>query len=220
MLEAGDNSISFGAHTYRLDGFGFLDPPEQWDEAFADGMARMLGVFEGLTDEHWRLVRYLRRRFVEEQVVPVVVFACRDNQLTLNRLRALFPTGYHRGACKIAGISHEFMRAHNLLLSYENYTTLRSEHLVTEDGFLADFAAWNKRFARLVASEWDLAEGLGDQHWRVIGYLRDCFEQRGRVPSVIETCSANELSLEQLYELFPDGYRRGACRMAGLPFRC
>ena len=33
------NSVVFNGKTYRVDDFGFLDPAEQWDEGFADGMA-------------------------------------------------------------------------------------------------------------------------------------------------------------------------------------
>ena len=31
-------TVSFGGRTYTLDAHGFLDPPEQWDEAFAEGL--------------------------------------------------------------------------------------------------------------------------------------------------------------------------------------
>jgi len=33
-----------------------------------------------------------------------------------------------------------------------------------------------------------------------------------------EVCGAHRLEVEQFRELFPEGYRRGACRIAGLPF--
>ena len=53
-------TVTFGDRSYTLDAHGFLDPPEQWDERFAEGMAERLGVHTGLTGEHWSLVRYLR----------------------------------------------------------------------------------------------------------------------------------------------------------------
>ncbi len=217
MADTEANTVTFGDRTYSLDRHGFLDPPEQWDENFAGGMAAMLGVYEGLTDEHWRFIRYLRKKFIEERSVPVIVFALADNRLRLSRLKDLFPTGYHRGACKIAGINYKFMYDHNIWLTYENYTTLKTEHNLTDDGFLADFSSWNRRFAHLVASEWDLPQGVTDLHWRIIGYLRDAYKIRNAVPAVFETCKANRIDLDELQRLFPDGYRRGACRMAGLP---
>ena len=36
--------------------------------------------------------------------------------------------------------------------------------------------------------------------------------------TLIETCENNKMRLKELRELFPEGYRRGACRVAGLPF--
>ena len=211
-------SVNFGGRSYRLDDFGFLDPPEQWDKRFAGGMARLLGIHEGLTKHHWDIIYYLRDKFLGEKTVPVVVFACIDNGVRMRQLMSLFPTGYHRGACKIAGINYAFMRERNIWLTYENYVALAQEHAMTDAGFLRDFHTWTRRFAHLVALDWDLAEGLTEQHWGVIRFLREAFERTNRTPTVLETCRENELSLRELMQLFPDGYRRGACRAAGLPF--
>jgi tRNA 2-thiouridine synthesizing protein E len=210
--------VTFGDKTYTLDKYGFLDPPEQWDEAFAEGMARMEGIFNGLTSEHWSFIRYLRRKFLEERTVPVIVLACADNNIRLGKLKQLFPTGYHRGACRIAGINYEFMYNTNIWLTYENYEVLQSEHKLTEAGFLEDVDDWSERFAHLVAREWKLPQGLTDRHWNIIRYLRDYYRIHKTLPTVYEACQANNLSLEELHKMFPDGYRRGACRAAGLPF--
>lgn len=211
-------SLTFAEREYPLDKYGFLESADLWDENFAQGMATLLGIFGGLTEEHWQFIHYLRKKFEEEQSVPLVVFALADNKMKLSRFRALFPTGYQRGACKLAGINFSFMSSHNILLTYENYVTLRTEHHLTADGFLAEFDAWNKGFAELIASEWRLASGLTDTHWKVVRYLRDYYLIHKTIPAVFETCKANELALADLHTYFPDGYRRGACRMAGLPF--
>jgi len=63
----------------------------------------------GTEEKHWSFIRYLRKKFLEEKTVPVVVLACADNDLRLSEFKLLFPTGYHRGACKIAGINYDFM---------------------------------------------------------------------------------------------------------------
>ena len=98
------NSITFKNKVYTLDKNGFLNPPDQWDKIFADGMAHKVGIEGGLSEKHWDFISYLRNKFVNERIVPVVVIACMENQLRLNEFRKLFPTGYHRGACKIAGM--------------------------------------------------------------------------------------------------------------------
>jgi tRNA 2-thiouridine synthesizing protein E len=38
-------------------------------------------------------------------------------------------------------------------------------------------------------------------------------------PSVTETCEVNDLDIEELEQLFPDGYHRGAVKIAGLRLR-
>jgi tRNA 2-thiouridine synthesizing protein E len=211
-------TISFNRKEYKLDRHGFLDPADQWDEDFAEGMARMLGIHGGLTEDHWKFIQYLREKFLVEETVPVVVLACADNQLRLGQLRALFPTGYHRGACKIAGINYAFMCDTNLWLTYECAPAIETEHKVDKLGFLQDFEKWDEKFAHWVVSNWNLPEGLTERHWKVIRYLRDFHRNTGNIPSVYEVCKSNNIGLDELGELFPEGYHRGACRAAGLPF--
>lgn len=211
-------SVTLKGKTYTLDDHGFLYPSEQWNENFAEGMAERLGIFGGLTEKHWAFISYLRKKFVEEKAVPPVVTACANNQVRLHEFRTLFPTGYHRGACKIAGINYQFMYDHNIWLTYENYPILKNRYRMTPLGFLEDFDQWDERFAHLMASEWNLPEGFTERHQAIIRFLRDFYARNKNIPTIQETCKANNLSLEAMGELFPEGYRRGACRVAGLPF--
>ncbi len=210
--------VTFGERTYTLDEHGFLSPEDQWDEAFAEGMAQLQGIYGGLTEEHWRIIRYLRRKFVDEHTVPLLVFACADNDIRLSKLRALFPTGYHRGACRIAGLNFEFMKQVNIWHTYETAPPRQSRYPVTATGFLERFDQWDEGFAWQVAAEWKLPHGVTERHLEVIRYLRDYYRDHGNIPSAYHTCADNDLDLEELHALFPGGYRRGACRMAGLPF--
>ena len=204
--------------TYTLDKYGFLDNPDQWDENFADGMARLLGIYEGLTEDHWKFLNYIRKKFLTEQNLPLLVKACADNNLRLNKLKILFPTGYFRGACRISGLSFKFLCDVNVWHSYETIPRLKSNFKITEQGFLEDFNQWNKQFAMLGSSEWNLPDGLTELHWEVIRFLRNYYQAVNNIPSVYELCQAHHLDLKDLKGLFPEGYRRGACRIAGLPF--
>jgi tRNA 2-thiouridine synthesizing protein E len=211
--------LSFKGKEYSLDRHGFLEDPIQWDRDFAEGMAEQQGVYGGLTEDHWTFILYLRNKFLDERTVPVVVTACSESNMRLNELRTLFPTGYHRGACRIAGINYAFMYESNIWLTYEMRRTVEAEHKVGPLGFLEDYESWNERFAHRVVRTWDLPDGLTDRHWKIIHYLRDAFRESKNIPSVFEACRDNSISLEELLgELFPAGYRRGACRAAGLPF--
>lgn len=212
------SSVCFRTKTYTLDQHGFLDPPDQWDENFAEGMAKSLGIRSGLTERHWQFILYLRRKFLKERTVPVVVKACLDNQMSLAELRSRFPTGYHRGACKIAGINYQFMYETNVWLTYETAPPAKPRYELNGLGFLEDYRQWDEDFPEYLLQEMKRTQGLTARHWKVIRYLRAYFDEHKNLPSVYETCAVNDLSLEDLRDLFPDGYRRGACRLAGLPF--
>lgn len=211
-------AISIGDKTYTLDAHGYLDPPEQWSEEFAEGMARELGIYTGLNAEHWKIIRYLRRKFREEETIPYVIHTCIDNNMRISRLKHLFPTGYVRGACKLAGIDFQFLSDVNILLTFENYSTFASQFKFTDTGYLEDFETWDERFAAFVASDWNLPDGLTAKHNQIIDYLRGYYRDTGTIPTVYETCKENGVSIDELQTLFPEGYRRGACRAAGLPF--
>ena len=218
MIDLKGRRAVFGEQTYTLDEHGFLCPPEQWEEHFAESMAAELGIHGGLTEEHWSFLRYLRHKFLEEKTVPVVVHACADNKMRLVHFKRLFPTGYFRGACRIAGIDFDFMKRTNHWLSYETAPILKSEYELTEQGFLVDFERWDERFAAQVLAEWKLPPKLTESQRAVVEFLRTVYRERGEIPTVLETCRENDLDLEELGALFPAGYRRGACRIAGLPF--
>lgn len=211
-------TVTINDKTYKVDDFGFLNPSDQWDENFANGIAKQLGIYDGLTEKHWKIIKYLRKKFIEEKTVPVVVYACADNNLKLQELRKLFPTGYHRGACKIAGINYEFMFQTNHWLTYETPRVLGARYKMTSTGFLENFEDWTEDFAHFVVNEWKLPEGLTEKHKQIINYLRNSYRKNRNIPTIFETCENNRLTLKELRELFPEGYRRGACRVAGLPF--
>ena len=70
----------------------------------------------------------------------------------------------------------------------------------------------------LVIDERRLRQGLTSTHWEIIRFLRDFYETKHNIPTLCEVCEAHGLDLDAFEELFPEGYRRGACRAAGLPF--
>ncbi len=217
MSEEEIKTVSLNDKTYTLDSRGFLFPPEQWDKEFAEGMAKLLGIYDGLTDEHWDFINYLRDKFIKENTVPLVVYACNDNNLRLSKFKGLFPTGYHRGACKIAGINYEFMYKTNHWLTYEPRFLLKDKYMMTSTGFLKDFESWTEDFAHFVVMEWKLQDGLSEKHKQIIHYLRNYYSTTQNIPTIFETCKATDINLKGIMNLFPEGYRRGACRIAGLP---
>jgi tRNA 2-thiouridine synthesizing protein E len=70
-----------------------------------------------------------------------------------------------------------------------------------------------------LAQDLKMEGGLNESHWKVIRFLRETFREKGEVPTVYTTCETLGLELGGLEELFPDGYHRGAVRIAGLHAR-
>ena len=87
---------------------------------------------------------------------------------------------------------------------------------VDEDGFLQELDKWSKEFAQAYASTEDIEGTLTEEHWKMIYYLRDYFKQFGIAPMVRKVCKDNGIDMKKLYELFPTGPAKGACKLAGL----
>ncbi len=84
------------------------------------------------------------------------------------------------------------------------------------DGFMTQPETWDKDVARLIA-KYDGIEELNDKHWAVIQIIRDNYEKKGMAPMIRTICKETGLKLREIYQLFPLGPARGACRVAGLP---
>ncbi|MFZ2447879.1 MAG: TusE/DsrC/DsvC family sulfur relay protein [Syntrophobacteraceae bacterium] len=217
------DAVSFGGKCFRLDEEGFLVNPDDWTEDFAEGTAPMADIHERLTASHWGVLHYIRKYFKESGVCPLVYDLCRAQNMRLADLKRLFPTGYLRGACKLAGLTYREERAHESWLPTTKTKRMNSlnerEYRVDIRGFLIDPSEWDEDYAVFKFREMKMSGNLTDQHWRVIRFLRDQYQEVGKVPTVYETCEANGLELEDLAWLFPDGYHRGVVKLAGLKQR-
>lgn len=87
---------------------------------------------------------------------------------------------------------------------------------VDEDGFLQEPERWNDNVAKDFAGSESIAE-LTDGHWKVIRYIRGYYTQFGIAPMVRKVCKETGFKLADIYQLFPSGPAKGACKLAGLP---
>ncbi len=87
---------------------------------------------------------------------------------------------------------------------------------VDEDGFMQEPEGWDERVALALASTEGVNE-LTDDHWKVVHYLRDYYQQFGVAPMIRKLCKQTGFKLKEIYELFPSGPAKGACKVAGLP---
>jgi tRNA 2-thiouridine synthesizing protein E len=87
---------------------------------------------------------------------------------------------------------------------------------VDGDGFLSDPNIWNEEVASLIA-KYDGIDSMNDKHWAIVNIIRKNWEEKGMAPMVRTICQETGIRLREIYELFPLGPARGACRVAGLP---
>jgi tRNA 2-thiouridine synthesizing protein E len=87
---------------------------------------------------------------------------------------------------------------------------------VDEVGFIQDPECWNESLAVVIAHTEDVPE-LTENHWKVVNYLRDYYAQFGIAPMIRKLCKDTGFPLKDIYEMFPSGPAKGACKIAGLP---
>lgn len=93
---------------------------------------------------------------------------------------------------------------------------------VDEEGYLANLNDWIPELADAMAAA-DGAE-LTENHWEVINFLREYYDEYQIAPAVRVLTKAIGKKLgkdkgnsKYLYELFPYGPAKQACKYAGLP---
>lgn len=93
-------------HTPETDAEGYLINPDDWSEDIAAQFAREEDI--DLGDEHWIVIRYMRQAYEDRRVAPdarhVMKHLKEQTGAGRNRLFELFPYGYVKQACRIAGM--------------------------------------------------------------------------------------------------------------------
>ncbi len=93
---------------------------------------------------------------------------------------------------------------------------------VDEEGYLVNLSDWDEGIAKYLADEEKVA--LTDNHWEVINFLREYYSEYQIAPAIRVLTKAIGKKLgpdkgnnKYLYELFPYGPAKQACKIAGLP---
>jgi tRNA 2-thiouridine synthesizing protein E len=89
-------------------------------------------------------------------------------------------------------------------------------YVVDEDGFLDDPTIWNEQVAADLATTEEIA-ALTEDQWKLVNYIRNYYLEFGTAPMIRKLCKDNGFKLNQVYEMFPSGPAKGACKVAGLP---
>ena len=99
-----------------------------------------------------------------------------------------------------------------------NGTTVDSD----DEGYITDVGLWSKELALLIAKAEKI--DMSADHWEIANILRNYYEEYRIAPAIRvltkaikSTLGPDKGSSLYLYELFPHGPARQACKIAGLP---
>jgi dissimilatory sulfite reductase related protein len=91
-----------------------------------------------------------------------------------------------------------------------------------EEGYLVNLSDWSEDVAGIIARQENLE--MTPNHWEVINFLREYYNEFQIAPAVRVLTKAIGKKLgsdkgnsQYLYELFPYGPAKQACKIAGLP---
>ena len=98
-----------GGKTVPVDDQGYLIDPADWNEQVARELARQESIV--LSEEHWAVIRFMREYYEQHHIAPDARHVMKhlakvkgEGEAGRNDLFVLFPYGYVKQACKIAGM--------------------------------------------------------------------------------------------------------------------
>lgn len=93
---------------------------------------------------------------------------------------------------------------------------------VDEEGYLVNLTDWTEEIGNVIAQTENLP--LTESHWEVINFLREYYDEFQIAPAVRvltkaigKKLGADKGTSTYLYELFPYGPAKQACKIGGLP---
>ena len=93
----------FAGTQIEVDEDGFIADPQVWNDTIAGILAGDEEV-ETMTEDHWKVVNYIREYYLKFGIAPMIRKLCKDSGYDLGTIYELFPSRPAKGACKIAGL--------------------------------------------------------------------------------------------------------------------
>ena len=90
-------------HKEQLDNDGFLTEMSTWSRDMAEELAERNDLGP-LTEEHWKIIDFVREYYLENGEGPPVVKIGRVLGMKPSEICTLFPCGAARGAYRLAGL--------------------------------------------------------------------------------------------------------------------
>jgi tRNA 2-thiouridine synthesizing protein E len=89
-------------HQIHVNEEGFLTDHSEWDDALATVLAAQIGLT--LTDEHWKVIRFLRKDFEEQGESATLRRVSTVGGIPIKALFALFPAKPAKKMAYVAGL--------------------------------------------------------------------------------------------------------------------
>jgi tRNA 2-thiouridine synthesizing protein E len=93
---------------------------------------------------------------------------------------------------------------------------------VDDDGYVINLDDWTDGLAQFLADQDGIK--LGDEHWEIINFLREYYQKYQIAPMIKilvkeigKAMGKEKGNTKYLYQLYPGGPAKQACRYAGLP---
>lgn len=91
-----------------------------------------------------------------------------------------------------------------------------------EEGYITNLADWTPELAEVIAKQEELE--MNEDRWEVVNFLREYYDEYQIAPAVRVLIKAVKKKMGEekgnnkyMYELFPYGPAKQACKIAGLP---
>jgi len=94
--------VTFENTQVHVNDEGFLTEPDEWTEELGTELARQIGIT--LTDEHWKVIRFLRQDFAEQGETATLRRVSVRGGVPVKELFALFPQKPAKKMAYVAGL--------------------------------------------------------------------------------------------------------------------
>ena len=94
--------VTFENTQVHVNDEGFLTDPHEWTEELGTELARQIGII--LTDDHWKVIRFLRQDFAEQGETATLRRVSVRGGVPVKELFALFPQKPAKKMAYVAGL--------------------------------------------------------------------------------------------------------------------
>jgi tRNA 2-thiouridine synthesizing protein E len=93
---------TLNGHEIHVNEEGYLTDPSEWDEELGTALAQQIGIT--LTDEHWNVIRFLRKDFEDVGETPTLRRVSTVGGIPIKALFILFPQKPAKKMAYVAGL--------------------------------------------------------------------------------------------------------------------